>query len=106
MTSRIKAYTLNSIEIEYDDAKNLKNIRERGLSFDLAKSFNLETALIWQDLRYNYNGENRFISIGYIEDRLHSIVFTPRGEIFRVISLRKANPREVIKYDKYINSQP
>ena len=59
------------MEIEYDLSKNIKNIRERDLSFDLAKSFNLETVLTWQDLRYNYNGENRFISIGYIEDRLH-----------------------------------
>ena len=93
------------MDIEYDNAKNIKNIKERGLSFDLVKSFDLETALTWQDLRYDYNGENRFISIGYIETRLHCIVFTPQGNILRVISLRKANKREVKRYDKHINSQ-
>lgn len=92
------------MKIEYDIVKNIKNIRERGLSFDLAKSLDLETALTWQDLRYDYNNEKRFISIGYIEDRLYSIVFTPRGEVMRVISLRKANLREVKKYDKHIKS--
>lgn len=92
------------MEIEYDITKNETNIKERGLSFDLVKDFNLITALTWQDLRSNYDGEIRFISIGYIRARLHNLVFTPRCEVLRVISLRKANLREVKKYDKYINT--
>jgi len=92
------------MKIEYNNAKNIKNIKERDISFDLAEGFDLETSLTWQDLRYDYNGENRFISIGYIENRLYSLVFTPRGELLRVISLRKANPREVKRYEKHIES--
>ncbi len=104
LSKRIKAYTINCMEIKYDINKSKKNIKERGLSFDLAKDFNLDTAFTWQDLRYDYDGEIRFISIGYIGTRLYNLVFTPRGKVLRVISLRKANPREVKKYDKYINS--
>jgi hypothetical protein len=38
--------------------------------------------------------------LGFIEDRLHSVVFTPRDGKPRVISLRKANKREVKRYEK------
>ena len=91
------------MEVEYDPVKCTENIKKRGLSFELVRDFDLDTALVWQDLRYDYDGEVRFISIGYIGSRLHSLVFTPRGEVLRVISLRKANSREVTRYDKYAN---
>lgn len=45
-------------------------------------------------------GEARFIALGYIVDRLYSMVFTVRGDMLRVISLRKANKREVKRYDQ------
>jgi len=77
---------------------------KRGLPFDLIKGFDLETALIWKDERQDYKGELRFIAIGYIRERLHNLVFTPRDEALRVISLRKANTREVKKYDKFIQA--
>lgn len=92
------------MEIEYDLTKNEKNIKERGLSFEQVKYFNFDTALTWQDLRYDYKGEVRFISIGYINTRLYCIVFTPRNALLRIISLRKANSREVKKYNDNNNS--
>jgi uncharacterized DUF497 family protein len=63
----------------------------------------LETAKIWQDTRKDY-GEERFIALGYIEKRLFSMVFTVRGDVLRIISLRKANNREVLDYEKYTQS--
>lgn len=91
------------MKIEFDSAKSEKNIRERNISFDLAVNFELETAKIWQDTRQDY-GEERFIALGYIEKRLFSMVFTIRGEVLRIISLRKANNREVSDYEKYTKS--
>jgi uncharacterized DUF497 family protein len=41
--------------------------------------------------------------LGLIDDRLHSVVFTPRNGKPRVISLRNANQREVIRYEKAIS---
>jgi uncharacterized DUF497 family protein len=59
----------------------------------------LGTAAIDADLRYAY-GESRFQALGLIGGRLHMLVFTMRGDVLRVISLRKANPREVRRHDE------
>jgi uncharacterized DUF497 family protein len=91
------------MKIEFDSTKSDKNIRERAISFDLAAKFDLQTAKIWQDTRKDY-GEERFIALGYIEKRLFSMVFTVRGDVLRIISLRKANNKEVLDYEKYTQS--
>ena len=49
------------------------------------------------DTRWDY-GEERFESVGFIGKRLFVLVFTPRGEKRRLISLRKANSREVARW--------
>ncbi len=85
------------MEIEFDPDKNRRNITERHISFELAEGFEWETALIWKDNRQDY-GETRYCAIGYIEVRLYHLVFTLRSERLRVISLRKANRREIDKY--------
>lgn len=90
-----------NIEIEYNPEKNRQNIKERGISFDTANSFEWDSALVVEDTRKDY-GEPRYSAIGFIDDRLHVIVFTPRNDAIRVISLRKANNREVTRYDKQI----
>lgn len=87
------------MNIEFDSAKNEKNIKERGISFILATDFDLATAKIWPDARQDY-GEERFIALGYIGGRLYSMVFTVRGDVLRIISLRKANKREVKSYEQ------
>ncbi len=89
-----------NIEIEYDPTKNQQNIKGRGLSFDLAINFDWDTAIVLEDTRKDY-GEPRYSAIGFIESRLYVLVFTPRNEAIRVISLRKSNDREVKRYDKY-----
>jgi len=82
-----------------DPKKEDRNIAERGLSLELAEQLDWTTALIWEDKRKDY-GERRYCVPGFIEDRLHSVVFTPRNGKPRVISLRKANKREVNRYEK------
>ncbi len=89
-----------NIEIEYDPTKNQQNIKDRGLSFNLAINFDWDTAIMVEDTRKDY-GEPRYSAIGFIESRLHVLVFTPRNEAIRVISLRKANDREVKRYDNH-----
>ena len=54
-------------------------------------------AVIKEDVRKNY-GERRYLALGMISDRLHALVFTPRADKVYVISLRKANQREVKNY--------
>lgn len=49
------------------------------------------------DDRQNY-GEKRYITIGLLRRRMVIIVWTPRGAIYRIISMRKANAREQEAY--------
>lgn len=42
--------------------------------------------------------ESRLAAVGYIGDRLHVMVFTLRVNAVRIISLRRANRREVKRY--------
>jgi uncharacterized DUF497 family protein len=86
------------MDISFDLAKSEKNVRVRGISFELAARFEWVAALIVEDLRKDY-GERRFQALGLIENRLHMMVFTPRGNKVHVISLRKANKREVERYE-------
>jgi hypothetical protein len=85
------------MEIEFDPAKNAKNIKDRGLSFTLAEEFDWITALIAPSSRH---GEDRFFAIGRIGNRLRAMVFTKFGATVRVISLRRAHKTEVRRYEK------
>jgi uncharacterized protein len=85
------------MKITFDSAKSERNIAQRGLSFEQASEFDFEAAKIWQDTRMNYS-ESRFVAIGYLDDRLHVLVFSETGGGFRVISFRKANQREGEKH--------
>ncbi|WP_410498120.1 BrnT family toxin [Chitinibacter sp. S2-10] len=86
------------MKISYDPTKQQRNIAERGLSFELAADFDWSSALLVEDTRQDY-GERRFQALGYIGERLHMLVFTPRDGAVHVISLRKANRREVTHYE-------
>ena len=86
------------MKITYDPAKCERNISERGLSFELAADFEWSSALVLEDRRHDY-GERRFQALGFIGDRLHMLVFTPRSGAVHVISLRKANKREASGYE-------
>ena len=86
------------MDISFDAAKSERNIAKRGISFEQAAQFEWDSALIVEDLRRPY-GEQRFQALGLINSRLHMLVFTPRASKAHVISLRKANKREVKKYE-------
>ncbi|CAG9173011.1 hypothetical protein LMG23992_02393 [Cupriavidus laharis] len=83
--------------IEFDPDKDRANLVKHGVSLATAGDFEMDTAIMRRDARYEY-GEARIVAIGLIGDRVHVLVFTMRGETVRVISLRKANRREVFKY--------
>jgi len=90
-------------DISYDPLKSLRNEVERGLPFSLVVNLEWDSALIKEDTRKDY-GERRFRVLGLILGRLHGMVFTPRANKVHVISLRKANDREVKQYEQAKNS--
>ena len=87
------------MEITFDPAKNEKNIRERGLSFQRAAEFDFQTAIFTVDARRDY-GETRHRAFGFLDGRLHALVFVETLHGIRVISFRKANKREVKRYEQ------
>ncbi len=83
--------------ITYDPAKNERNIRERGLSFERAADFDFSTALFADYVR---NGEMRRIAVEYLDKRLHLLCYIPNADGIRVIGFRKTNKREAKPYGK------
>lgn len=89
----------NRVRYEFDSAKDGSNRDKHGLSLADAKGFDWAGAIIREYRRRPY-AEQRFEAIGHIGDRLHVIVYCHRGAAIRVISLRKANSREVKRHAK------
>jgi uncharacterized DUF497 family protein len=85
------------VAITYDPTKSAKNVVERGISFDLALRVDWNTARLVIDDRKDY-GEVRVQVWAEIDSRLYCIVVTPRDEDLRVISVRKANRKEIRRY--------
>ena len=91
------------MKYEWDEAKNERNIKERGIAFGYAENFEWTTSLIVEDTRQNY-GERRFQAMGYILGKLHVLVYTIRQESIRIISLRRANEREEKIHEKALKN--
>jgi uncharacterized DUF497 family protein len=79
-------------------------VSERGLSFERAAEFDLLHAIVLVDERRNYE-EVRYRAFGRLDDRLHVLVFTQTARGIRVISLRRANKREVKRYGTQAQSK-
>jgi uncharacterized protein len=87
------------VALEWDPEKDAQNIVRRGFSFAIVERLDWESALTVEDTRADY-GERRFISVGWIDNELFVVVWTPRGEAVRVISARKASARERKLYEE------
>lgn len=79
---------------EWDEAKRGANLAKHGVDFADAEGLDWDTAVIIPDHRFDY-GEDRFRVSGMIGDRLYMAVITPRPDRVRIISLRKANRKEI-----------
>ncbi|WP_373491564.1 BrnT family toxin [Parasphingorhabdus sp.] len=81
------------MKISFDPDKRRRTLEARGLDFADAVAIFRSRHISQLDDRQNY-GEKRFITYGYIEDRIVALVWTERESTRRIISLRKANERE------------
>lgn len=63
----------------------------------MAAEIQWSDVMVKPDTRNDYR-ELREIGFGVIGERLYCVVFTQRGDSFHIISLRKANAREVKEY--------
>jgi uncharacterized protein len=88
--------------IEFDPLKRDKTLTERRLDFaDAEKVFNGHQFTL-QDERQDYS-EPRFITVGKLNACMVVIVWTPRGNTRRIISMRKCNEREQTLYKQRLD---
>ncbi|WP_371743195.1 BrnT family toxin [Polynucleobacter sp. MWH-UH35A] len=92
--------TIVLMDFEWDLAKS--NSCQISRNFDFAyviSIFKDPTILIEHDQRWDC-GEERYRAIGAIDKRVFVVVFTRRVKAIRIISARKANNREVKRYEE------
>jgi uncharacterized protein len=81
-------------DFEWDDAKGSQNFASHGVSFEAARlAFSDVFGVVREDRRLNY-GEERFVLLGMVQERLLAVSYTMRGERVRIISARFAEPQE------------
>lgn len=84
---------------EWDESKNDICFIKRGFDFEFATQVFFDpNRLMLHDNRRSY-GEDRYQVTGIIDGRLYVVVFTPRRASQRIISARKANQREIKRYE-------
>lgn len=83
----------------WDEKKNEANRRKHGLGFEEMDGFDWEMAVIIDRSRHE-DGEQRFAAIGFLNDRLHTAIYTLRDTGIRLISLRRSNKPEERTYDE------
>lgn len=90
------------MQFEWDEAKNLENIRKHQIDFaDVLAMFD-RPMLIELDDRFNY-GEDRWVGIGFLGNIVAVVIWTERqSDVIRIISARKANKYEYKRFEKYL----
>lgn len=85
------------MRLEWDPAKAAANLRKHGVPLEAAANFDWGTSKEEIDDRFDYD-EERIVALGLIGPRVHVLTYTMRGEVCRIISLRPANRKEVLRY--------
>lgn len=83
------------MRFSWNPAKAASNATKHGVAFAAIEGFDWETALVMADVRH---AEPRLVAIAPIGGRVHVLVFSIEHRIVRVISLRKANRKEILQY--------
>ena len=85
------------MRVEFDAAKRAATLEARGLDMARAEELLAGATLTVEDDRQDY-GEDRFITIGFLDGIMVVLVWTPRSGAYRIISMRRANERERAHY--------
>jgi len=85
------------VRVEFDPAKDEANLAKHGVSLALARQLDWDAALVWVDGRFDYD-EMRMIALAPETNTLYYVAFVDRGGVRRIISLRRAERREVKHY--------
>jgi uncharacterized DUF497 family protein len=83
------------VSFDWDEEKNILNRAKHGIDFDDAMEVFYGPIV---SRRSDRNNEERWIAVGYSENRLIAVVFTRRADSIRIISARRARKNEEREY--------
>ncbi|MBX9726097.1 MAG: BrnT family toxin [Rickettsiales bacterium] len=87
-------------KLSYDVEKRETTLNKHGLDFEDAHEVLFGSLqYTFEDDRFDY-GEKRWITVGYLKKRMVVVVWVERGDLIRVISMRKVNEKDQKKYKK------
>lgn len=89
------------MKIEFDPDKDRINIAVHGVSLELAERLEWNLMICREDDREGY-GELRLVGHVPIGRTVYIVVFTVEEDCYRIISLHKAEPKEVRYYASQI----
>ena len=87
------------MQFSCDPHKSRANFFKHGIVLEFAQHLEWAKEVVWQHVRYHYN-EVRMSGLVPLEGKIYAVVYVLRAESTRMISLRKANNREIQLYDK------
>jgi uncharacterized DUF497 family protein len=83
----------------WDKNKSESNRAKHGLAFEAVHDFDWDDPVII-DCCHHENEEKRYAAIGMLKNKLHTVIFTYRGDDIRIISMRRSNMKEERTYAK------
>lgn len=86
-------------EFEWDAAKAASNLRKHGLAFNEAVLAFEDARRVEQDVSRPEDRESRLKVVARVHNRLVIVVFAVWGDVCRIISARRPNPKEERAYD-------
>ena len=93
------------MKFEWDENKNLENIRKHRIDFNDAVEIFYGPMIVNSDDRFDY-GEDRFIGAGFMKNMIAIVVFIEKkADVIRIISARKANKNESKQFQKEIKNR-
>ncbi|WP_353227403.1 BrnT family toxin [Novosphingobium sp.] len=89
------------MDVEFDPTKNVTNLAKHGVALDFGtRVFADDDHIVFGSMR-PIDGEERFKAVGLIEGRLWTAVHVFRGNVIRMISVRRSNPGEEKAYYRH-----
>jgi uncharacterized DUF497 family protein len=85
------------VRFTWYDRKRKANLKKHGIDFADAESVFAGLVLTFEDDRFDY-GEDRFITVGMLNDIVVVIAHSETEEEIRIISMRKATKNEQKAY--------
>jgi uncharacterized protein len=85
---------------EWDDDKRRRNLEKHGIDFeDVLPVFGSHEAIAFEDNRKDYGEARRILLCRFQQSVLH-VAYTVRGDVVRIISVRRASRRERRAYGR------